>query len=93
MKYLQKTELANTMETCIQDYNVYGEVFSQQIFMSETWQEQTGCNIEDYKGYVSCCMNRLFDFKTWYEHSYSEAFPNEWSELSDYKFSVDIFQA
>lgn len=80
-----------TMDDFLLEYNVYGDAFSKQIFLPEIWQEHTGCGMENYKDYLSCCMNRLYDFKTWYEHSYTEEFPVAWNEMSEYKFNVDLY--
>lgn len=80
-------------EPYLDDYHTYGKTFSQQLFVPELWKEHTGCDITDYKSYLGCCMNRLYDFKTWFEHSSSMEYPEDWEHLADYKFNMDFFSA
>lgn len=84
---------AKQMDDYLAEYTLYGEVFSKQLYMPEIWVEHTGCSIDDYAGYITCCMTRLYDFKTWYEHSYATEYPGEWMEMADHKYTPQIFRA
>jgi hypothetical protein len=74
------------LDSFLLQYIMYGGTFMKQVASPEIWAEQTGCDMSDHEEYVQCCMGRLFDFKTWFEHSFNEQFPSTWSEASDFKF-------
>jgi hypothetical protein len=77
------------------EYNEYASLFSKQINNPAMWQEQTGCEMDEYYGYIECCETRLYPFGTWYEHTTGEEYPEakEWKEYRDYKVPLLSFQA
>lgn len=82
------------LESLLNEYTDYAELFAKQIYRKEVWSEQTGCELEDeYFGYVACCGKRLYDFGTWYEHTQGQPFPKEWEANRNTKCDLLSFQA
>lgn len=78
------------IEVMLADYKDYSELFAKQIFNKQLWSEQTGCEVEEYFGYILCCENRLYDFSTWFEHTTSVTYPAgmEWDHYRAHKYSL-----
>lgn len=74
----------------LEDYREYSQLFAKQIYSQEIWQEQTGCAVDEYFGYVACCENRLYNFGTWFEHTQGQIYPSgpEWGKFRSFKHSL-----
>jgi len=85
----------NELNAKLEEYQDYAAIFSKQINNPVMWQEQTGCEMDEYEDYIGCCENRLFAFGTWYEHSTGLEYPegSDWQELKGYKVPLLSFQA
>jgi hypothetical protein len=81
------------LNSALTAYAEYAGHFAKQIFDSETWKEHTGCDVDEYFGYISCCEGRLYDFSTWYEHAFGVEFPVEWMERQHFKHALLEFNA
>lgn len=71
-------------------YKQYTDLFAKQIYQSDIWQEQTGCEVDEYFEYVSCCEGKLYSFHVWYEHTESKEYPSgyDWDHYKNYKNSL-----
>lgn len=83
------------LQALLEQYKDYTGLFAKQIYNQELWHEQTGCDIDEYFGYVSCCEARLYDFSTWYEHTFSLEYPSghEWDFYKTHKLSLLTFSS
>lgn len=80
--------MSKSLDSVLEEYHLYADMFALQIAKRSVWSEQTGCELEEvYEDYVNCCNARLYDFGTWYEHSFGEGFPSEpaWAERREYR--------
>ncbi len=82
--------MSNEIKELLDTYEEYTKLFATQVFSPVVWNEQTGCEIEEYFGYVACCEVRLYDFSTWYEHTHSKEYPKgiDWDFYKTHKFSL-----
>jgi hypothetical protein len=85
-----KNEYDDSIKNLLLDYADYVEAFAKQVYSKELWKEQTGCELDEYFGYVSCCEDRLYSFKTWFEHTQAKTYPVglHWDEYSNHKLPL-----
>lgn len=83
----------NKLFDLIEEYSQYTAIYAKQIYNRDTWQEQTGCEVDEYFEYISCCEGRLYDFSTWFEHTTGTEYPTggEWDEYKDFKHDLLSF--
>lgn len=78
------------IDNLLEQYETYTSIFAKQIYNRDIWQEQTGCEMDEYFSYVECCEGRLYNFKVWYEHTTGNSYPSgsRWEELRNYKIPL-----
>lgn len=83
----------NHLQSLLVTYADYSSLFAKQIYNQDLWQEQTGCEVDEYFGYISCCENRLYSFSIWFEHTQSLTYPigTDWDHYKDFKQSLLAF--
>lgn len=83
----------NKLQELLEEYSDYSKLYAKQIYNQDLWQEQTGCEVDEYFDYVSCCENKLYPFSVWFEHSYSVEYPSDpdWAFYKDFKHSLISF--
>ena len=85
----------DNLETFLMDYEVYAGMFSKQIYNKDLWQEQTGCDVDEYFGYIACCETKLYEFSTWYEHTTGKSYPTNpaWEARRHFKHALLAFHS
>lgn len=78
------------IDSFLSDYETYSSLFAKQIYNKDMWEEQTGCNTDEYFEYIECCGSRLYDFKVWYEHTTGKEYPTggKWDKYLEYKTPI-----
>lgn len=81
------------LQSLLEDYKLYAELFAKQIYNQDVWQEQTGCDVGEYFGYVECCEGRMYSFGTWFEHTQGQNYPldPEWEKYRGHKYALLSF--
>jgi hypothetical protein len=75
----------------LKDYHDYASLFSKQIYSSDIWSEQTGCELGEYSEYIECCYGKIYDFSTWFEHVSGQPYPDHaiWESYKLYKPDIN----
>ena len=83
----------NELKLLLGDYADYSALFAKQVYSQELWSEQTGCEVDEYFDYVTCCEGKLYTFGTWFEHTQSLDYPAgpEWDQYRDFRQSLLTF--
>jgi hypothetical protein len=78
------------LKQLLRSYRDYTDLFAKQIYRSELWQEQTGCEVDEYFEYVSCCEGKLYNFQVWYEQTEGGEYPTgyDWDFYKNHKNSL-----
>ena len=83
----------NNLSDLMEEYLQYTQIYAKQIYNQEMWQEQTGCEVDEYFSYIACCENRLYDFNTWFEHTRGLEYPTgeDWDKYRGFKHHLLSF--
>lgn len=72
-------------------YKEYTDLFYKQVMEPTVFKDFVNTDKweDEYLQYMEKVYSRIFNFKTWFEHTQNFPFPSEWEQYSDFFFPIN----